>query len=89
MEVTYKKKFLKQLAKLPPQVRSDVENFVFSELPEGDNLTSTGKVEKMQGYTGFYKVRFGSYRIGLRAESNSSAEIVIVVHRREIHQRFP
>ena len=89
MEITYKKKFLKQLAKLPLQVRSDIENFVFSDLPAGDSLTSTGKVEKMQGYTGFYKARFGSYRVGLRAENNSSAEIVIVVHRREIYQRFP
>jgi len=43
----------------------------------------------MQGHKGFYKVRFGAYRLGLRAEGAVSLEVMVVAHRREIYRLFP
>ena len=34
------------------------------ELPEAKSLTDLGRIEQMKGYPSYYKVRFGSYRIG-------------------------
>jgi mRNA interferase RelE/StbE len=88
MEVSYSKKFLKQLAGVPGEIRVKIENFAFNELVSVSSVSSLGKVEKMQGYDGFYKVRFGNYRVGLVIE-NERITVKTVMHRREIYKFFP
>jgi mRNA interferase RelE/StbE len=42
----------------------------------------------MKGYPSYYKIRFGSYRVGIKLEN----EIVIferALHRKEIYRYFP
>ena len=89
MRVRYKKRFLKELAKLPGRTREEVERFVFDTLPAAESLERIGTVERMQGHRGFYKVRFGAYRLGLRAEGADSLEVMVIAHRREIYRLFP
>ena len=88
MEVSYSKKFLKQLAGVSSETRVKIEHFVFNELVSVSSVSSLGKVEKMQGYDGFYKVRFGNYRLGLVIE-NERITVKTVMHRREIYKFFP
>jgi mRNA interferase RelE/StbE len=88
MEVRYSKKFLKQLSDVPSETRVKIEAFVFDELISASSIPSLGKVEKMQGYHGFYKVRFGNYRVGLAIE-NEVITVKTVMHRREIYKFFP
>jgi mRNA interferase RelE/StbE len=88
MKISYSKKFLKQLAGVPSETRVKIEDFVFNELVSVSSISSLGKVEKMQGYDGFYKVRFGNYRLGLVIE-NDVITVKTVMHRREIYKFFP
>ncbi len=88
MKVKYSKKFLKQLAAVPSDIRSKIESFVFEELVSTLSIYEIGKVEKMKGYDGFYKVRFGNYRLGLVVE-NEIITVKTVMHRREIYKFFP
>ncbi|MBL1262425.1 type II toxin-antitoxin system RelE family toxin [Candidatus Methylomicrobium oryzae] len=88
MEVRYNKKFLKQLASVPSETRVKIEGFVFDELISASSIFSLGKIEKMQGYHGFYKVRFGNYRVGLAIE-NEVVIVKTVMHRRDIYKFFP
>ncbi len=88
MNIHYQKRFLKDLAKIPSKTRSKIERFVFEELPHAQNLAGIGKVEKMTGYDLFYKVTFGSYRVGLRLAENSVV-CERVMHRRDIYRFFP
>lgn len=88
MKVKYGKKFLKQLAAVPSDIRLKIESFVFEELVSTSSIYEMGKVEKMKGYDGFYKVRFGNYRLGLVIE-NEIVAVKIVMHRREIYKFFP
>jgi mRNA interferase RelE/StbE len=88
MKVEYSKKFLKQLAEVPRDIRSRIENFVFDELVSTSSIYEMGKIEKMKGYDGFYKVRFGNYRLGLVIE-NEMISVKTVMHRREIYKFFP
>ena len=80
MEVSYSKKFLKQLAGVPSEIRVKIESFVFNDLVDVSSISSLGKVEKMQGYDGFYKVRFGNYRLGLVIE-NERITVKTVMHK--------
>jgi len=47
MEVSYSKKFLKQLADVPSETRVKIENFAFNEPVSVSSVSSLGKVEKM------------------------------------------
>jgi mRNA interferase RelE/StbE len=61
-----RKSFLKDLASLPAKVRGRVEAFVFDVLPAADDPFQLGKLEKLEGHQDYYKVRFGSYRLGYK-----------------------
>jgi len=88
MKVQYSKKFLKQLSKIPPPLKSRIEHFSFTELPSISQIELSGKIEKMKGYEGFFKTRFGNYRIGMHMIDNTLV-IKIVMHRKDIYNYFP
>ena len=88
MKVSYRKRFLKQLARLPPTTRSQIETFVFEHLQITASIVDSGIIEKMQGYQGYYKARFGSYRVGMKTEDDILI-VQIVMNRKDIYRFFP
>jgi mRNA interferase RelE/StbE len=88
VKTSYRKRFLKDLASLPSQVRAQVEHFVFEEMPQAGSLQETGRAERMTGYPGCYKARFGSYRVGMVLEADTLV-FERVLHRKEIYRKFP
>ena len=90
MKVHYRKKFLKQLSKIPPNFRSKIEEFVFKKLPLSSSISESGKLEKLTGYKNFYKVRFGDYRLGIELKNKDGSLVIrTVMHRKEIYKYFP
>jgi len=79
---------LKELSKIPSETRSRIEDFVFEKLPKVNSIFELGIVEQMRGYPTYYKVRFGSYRIGLRME-NDKVILERALHRKDIYRHFP
>jgi mRNA interferase RelE/StbE len=61
---------------------------VFEKLPKVNSIFELGIVEQMRGYPTYYKVRFGSYRIGLRMEKD---KVILerALHRKDIYRHFP
>lgn len=88
MKVYYRKKFLKELSKIPSKTRLRMEEFVFEALPKANSIFELRKVEQLKGYTSFFKVRFGSYRIGLKLE-NETVIVERALHRNNIYRFFP
>ena len=88
MKIEYRKKFLKELSKIPVEKRSRMERFVFKELPEANSIFESGRIEPMKGYPSYYKARFGPYRIGLRTE-NDKVILERALHRKDIYRYFP
>jgi mRNA interferase RelE/StbE len=88
LNIEYRKKFLKELSKIPLPYRTNIENFVFDYLPTLKSITEANHIEKMKGYHEYYKVRFGSYRVGLRY-SDEILTLERVLHRKEIYKYFP
>lgn len=66
--VLYKKTFLKELKKLPKDIRIKVERLCFDILPEIENPDDIKGLEKLVGHEKSFKVRFGDYRIGLNID---------------------
>ena len=88
--VTYKPRFLRELAKLPEDIRTQVETFSFETVPGTANPLALRRLEKMRGYREYYKVRFGGYRVGLKLDKrHQSIQFQRVLHRRDIYRYFP
>ena len=89
MKLIYSKTFLKDLAKVVPvKRRVQIEEFVFEELPKFSSIEAVGNFEKMRGYRGYYKIRFGDFRIGVFS-NDATVELKRVLNRKEIYKFFP
>jgi len=88
-KVEYKKRFLKELSKLPEDVQSQAEEVVFEDLI-CENPFDLGYLEKMRGYPGKYKIRIGLYRIGITVEKQKAILVCNrIAHRKDIYRIFP
>lgn len=87
MILLYHKKFLKDLASIPETERLKIERFIFTDVA-GQKSFRDLRAEKLQGYKSYYKIRFGSYRVGLKYENNTLT-FERVLHRKEIYKFFP
>jgi mRNA interferase RelE/StbE len=88
VKVQYRKRFLKELAEVPAAQRREIEQFVFDEFIALQSISESGKIERMKGYPGFYKIRFGEYRVGLKLEGDTVI-LERVLHRKDIYRYFP
>ena len=88
MKVQYRKRFLTDLAKIPARERKAIEKFAFEDFPALKSVAESGKIERLKGSRNCYKVRFGSYRIGLKLDEDT-ASFERALHRSEIYRFFP
>jgi mRNA interferase RelE/StbE len=57
VKAKYRKKFLRDLAKIPSIDRKQIEKFAFEEVPALDSIADSGKIERLKGYK--FITRFG------------------------------
>ncbi len=82
--------FPKDLDALPARIRQRVKTFVFEGLPAAATPLGLGKLKKLKGHQGFYRVRFGEYRLGLFLDARQRrVHVLRVLHRRDIYRHFP
>jgi mRNA interferase RelE/StbE len=88
-KVEYKRRFLKELSKLPAGIQAQAEKIVFEALI-CENPLDIGYLEQMRGYPGKYKIRIGHYRIGVTADKTKKVLICNrIAHRKDIYLLFP
>ena len=88
-KVEYTKRYLKELSKLPKEIRAQAEKIVFKELLT-DHPFSLGHLKQMTGYPNKYKIRIGRYRIGITIDKSNQLLICQrVAHRKDIYKIFP
>ncbi|MDL1979614.1 MAG: type II toxin-antitoxin system RelE/ParE family toxin [Deltaproteobacteria bacterium] len=88
-KLEYKKRFLKELAKLPASVQAQAEKVVFEDF-RCENPFDLGYLEQMRGFPGKYKVRIGHYRIGVTIDKKKKVIVCArIAHRKDICRIFP
>ena len=88
MEVSFKRAFARDLRKIPQQKREKIEEFVFKVVPQAGSTDDLSPIIALSGHTGFYRKRFGDYRLGFEV-SEGKVIFYRVLHRKEIYKRFP
>ncbi|WP_428653693.1 type II toxin-antitoxin system RelE family toxin [Runella sp.] len=88
MTVEFKASFLKQLQKLKDKALQDSIYKVIISVENAETIEDIPKIKKLTGYTTYYRVRVGDYRIGLNVVDNT-VYFVTFDHRKDIYKYFP
>ena len=88
MNVGYKKRFLRDLEKLPEYIKQRVQEIAFVDLPEADDIQQITGLRKLKGYSAYYRLRYSDYRLGISIVED---KLVFhrVMHRKDIYRYFP
>tara|TARA_B110000305_G_C19071753_1_gene461985 strand:+ start:136 stop:402 length:267 start_codon:yes stop_codon:yes gene_type:complete len=88
MEVSFKKRFIKDLNKLPNSYKDAIEKIVFEEVANATELEGVRNIVHISGTENFYRIRKGDYRIGFKSVGGKVI-FYRVLHRKEIYKNFP
>jgi mRNA interferase RelE/StbE len=88
MNILVNKAFLKELTKIPKKERLRVEKLVFEDVENYSNLTQIPNIGKLKGYSNYFKIRIGDYRIGLKYNDDTLI-FERILHRKDIYKVFP
>lgn len=89
LSIEYSERFLKDLKKLKKiDVYDKIYEFCFDELPEYEDIKNIQNLKKIEGYSNYFRIKFGVYRIGLKIEGEH-IQLMRVLHRKDIYKFFP
>ena len=88
MRVSFKRAFIKDLRKIPANLKVAIEAFAFEEATSVEGLEGLANIQPITGHSGYFRKRFGDYRVGFKAGGD---EIIFyrVLHRKDIYRYFP
>ena len=88
MNVVFLEKFGKDLDSIRNAKIQQRIALVIEEIENAKKLSDIKNLKKMKGYAISYRIRIGSYRLGLYFE-NETVELARVVLRKDIYKYFP
>ena len=89
MELLYGKRFSKDLDGIQHEAKVKKALLELVErLKTAGSLRDLDDVRKLEGYQGYFRVKVGDYRLGIKAEGNR-IELIRFLHRKDIYRRFP
>jgi mRNA interferase RelE/StbE len=89
MEILYGNTFNKDLDRVghAEKVKETLLELIESIKAAG-SLSDLKNLRKIEGYKGYYRIRVGDYRLGIKVEKNRIA-LIRFLHRKDIYRRFP
>ncbi len=88
MQVLFERSFYRDLKRINnKKVRQQVGQII-EVVRQASSLDQIPHLVKLRGYTSFYRIRLGDYRLGLEIEGDTVV-FVRFLHRRDIYRYFP
>lgn len=89
MKVEFDKSFLKSLNKIKDVNTLKRIEKVIIECETASQTSEINNLKKLKGYTDYFRIKSGNYRIGIQLIDKSIIRFIIVTHRKDIYKRFP
>ena len=89
MNILYTKSFSKDLDAIrhDSMIKERLLDLI-GQIKRVDALSDISGVKKMEGSPGYFRIRIGDYRLGIKVTENE-IEMIRFLHRKEIYRRFP
>ncbi len=88
MKILLKKTCIKDIKKLPSEIRKKIEKIIFTKFPIIENLSEITSIKKIKGYKEYYRICIADYRLGFKY-STDTVTFMRVLHRKDIYKFFP
>lgn len=88
MKTEYRQSFLKSLQKLKDQKAKNAVAGVIEAVKKAESLPEIPSLKKLNGYSHYYRIRMGAYRIELSIQ-DEVVIFVLLAHRKDIYKKFP
>lgn len=88
MQVFFERSFARDLKKIRNRRILKEIGEVISLAEQAESLSELTNLKKLEGYTTYYRIRVGDYRIGLEIVEDTII-FVRVLNRKEIYRYFP
>ncbi len=89
MIITYDDSFIKNLERIKNAILLKRVEQAVERLFVAKSLHEIANVKAMQGYPGFYRYRFGDFRIGFRLIDKNTIKLLILEHHSKVYRHFP
>ena len=89
MKILYGKQFSKDLE--DNRLEKNIKNRLLKQIEIikiTKSLLELKDLKKIEGYSGYYRIRIRDYRLGVKF-SNHRVELIRFLHRKDIYRRFP
>jgi mRNA interferase RelE/StbE len=88
MNVIFKSGFVKDLRRIKERALGMRVKEVIESIEQASTLQEIANLKQLKGSTGYYRIRVGDYRIGLRVEGETVI-LIRFLHRKEVYRYFP
>jgi len=89
MDILYGKRFSKDLDAIQNESKTRKRLIeLIKKIKEINSLSDLKGVKKIEGYSNYFRIKVGDYRLGLKL-SHNRVELIRFLHRKEIYKRFP
>ena len=89
MKILFDKAFYKSLSKLRNPIVADDIDEIISTVRASRSIREIPQLKKIQGFSHYYRVRLGDYRLGIELEDTQTLRFIVVAHRKDIYKYFP
>jgi mRNA interferase RelE/StbE len=89
MKLLYGKQFGKDLDNIRHDVKTKKRiSELIRNMKNADSPADLKNVRKIEGYSDYYRIRIGDYRLGFKITGNQ-VELIRFLHRKDIYRMFP
>lgn len=88
MNVEFRKAFEKDLTKLRDKTLFSKVKLAIESVEAAPTMIEVANLKKLKGEDGYFRIRIGSYRIGLFLQDDTVL-FVRFLHRKEFYRYFP
>lgn len=89
MIVRFDKSFIKALDKIKDKTVLKRIESVIQKAEEAEALEQISNTKKLIGFTVYYRIKIGDYRIGLELINPNEIRLITILHRKYIYKKFP
>ena len=89
MDVLYAKSFERDISQLlhNKEILQKLADRIV-DIKSGKGILDIRNIKKIVGYQGYYRIKIGDYRLGIKYDSNRMV-LLRFLHRKDVYKHFP
>jgi len=89
MKFEFDKSFERSLGKIhDPRILHRLERIII-HLEISSSLAQEPNIKKLSGYSNYFRLRIGDYRVGFELINRTTIRFIIIAHRKDVYKIFP